>query len=211
MFAAIIALEALKKPCKVILYTDSQYLRDGITKWIKKWEAKGWKRSKHNPVKNVDLWQRLQKAMENHQVEWVWVRGHSNNDGNECADALARKGLAEQPLPKNKTIRQSIIFPSSIPCPMCKNADTIFIREEPCWGGGPHPVYRCAQCSQEFLNGITRGKLSQKQYVWRDGIWCPSPDLVKERQQQNKNRAKRGLPPKWHGSIYQNDIVNSNQ
>ena len=101
--AAIMALEALKKPCKVRLHTDSQYLRKGITQWIKSWQANAWRTSSREPVKNVDLWQRLQKALECHQVEWLWVRGHSGNIGNERADALAREGLAKLPPPKQSS------------------------------------------------------------------------------------------------------------
>jgi ribonuclease HI len=92
--AAIAALETLKRPSRVKLYTDSTYLRDGITRWIHAWKAKGWKTSDKKPVKNVDLWRRLEAAMERHEVEWHWVRGHSGHDENERADALARQALA---------------------------------------------------------------------------------------------------------------------
>jgi ribonuclease HI len=93
MTAAIAALEALKRPSRVRLYTDSAYLRDGITRWIHAWKAKGWKTAGKKPVKNVDLWQRLEKAMARHEVEWRWVRGHSGHAENERADALARQAL----------------------------------------------------------------------------------------------------------------------
>ncbi|MBC8242306.1 MAG: ribonuclease HI [Alphaproteobacteria bacterium] len=93
MLAAIEALEALKRPCLVNLYTDSVYLRDGITKWIVNWKRNGWKTAGKKPVKNVDLWQRLEAAIERHQVTWHWVKGHAGHPGNEAADALARQGL----------------------------------------------------------------------------------------------------------------------
>ena len=93
MLAAIAALEALKRPCWVNLYTDSVYLRDGITKWIVNWKRNGWKTAARKPVKNVDLWQRLEAAIERHQITWHWVKGHAGHPGNEAADALARQGL----------------------------------------------------------------------------------------------------------------------
>ena len=93
LLAAIMALEALKRPSEVRLHTDSKYLRDGITLWMQKWQANGWRTAARKPVKNVDLWQRLRAALERHQVEWLWVRGHSGDIGNERADALARSGM----------------------------------------------------------------------------------------------------------------------
>jgi ribonuclease HI len=93
--AAIMALEALKRPCAVDLHTDSQYLRDGITKWIHGWKRNGWRTADRKPVKNVDLWQRLEAALGRHQVRWHWVRGHSGHDLNERADELAREAIAE--------------------------------------------------------------------------------------------------------------------
>ncbi|MCG8548719.1 MAG: ribonuclease HI, partial [Alphaproteobacteria bacterium] len=95
MMAAIRALEALKRPSQVRLHTDSTYLRDGITKWIHGWKKKGWKTANKKPVKNVDLWQRLEAAMERHQVEWHWVKGHAGHPENERADALAREGIPD--------------------------------------------------------------------------------------------------------------------
>jgi ribonuclease HI len=95
MMAAIAALEALKRPSRVHLHTDSQYLRDGITRWIHGWKARGWKTAEKQPVKNVDLWQRLEAALEPHEVQWFWVRGHSGHPENERADALARAGIAK--------------------------------------------------------------------------------------------------------------------
>jgi ribonuclease HI len=94
MMAAISALEALTRPSAVDLYTDSTYLRDGIMKWIHGWKRNGWKTAGKQPVKNVDLWQRLEKALERHDVTWHWVRGHSGHPENERADALARAGIA---------------------------------------------------------------------------------------------------------------------
>ncbi len=93
MLAAIEALETLKRPCRIELYTDSVYLRDGITKWIVNWKRNGWRTAAKKPVKNVDLWQRLETAIERHQVAWHWVKGHAGHPGNEAADALARQGL----------------------------------------------------------------------------------------------------------------------
>jgi ribonuclease HI len=95
LMAAIAALEALKRPCAVDLHTDSQYLRHGITDWIKSWKRNGWKTADRKPVKNVDLWQRLDAALTHHSVNWHWVRGHSGHDLNERADELAREGLAQ--------------------------------------------------------------------------------------------------------------------
>lgn len=100
MTAAIEALEALKRPCRVRLASDSQYLRDGITKWIHGWKARGWLTADKKPVKNIDLWQRLDKAAADHEVSWVWVRGHAGHPENERADALARAGVAEARLQK---------------------------------------------------------------------------------------------------------------
>ena len=95
MMAAIGGLEALKRPCRVRLYSDSQYLRDGITKWINGWKRRGWRTADKQPVKNVDLWQRLDAASARHVVTWEWVRGHAGHPENERADALARARIAE--------------------------------------------------------------------------------------------------------------------
>jgi ribonuclease HI len=92
--AAIMALEALTRPATVELHTDSQYLRDGISKWIHGWKRNGWKTSDKKPVKNAELWQRLDLALQCHQVTWHWVRGHAGHDDNERADELARLGMA---------------------------------------------------------------------------------------------------------------------
>ena len=93
MLAAIMALEALKRSSLVDLHTDSTYLRDGITKWIHGWKRNGWKTAAKKPVKNVDLWQRLERALEPHEVRWHWVKGHAGHPDNERADELARAGL----------------------------------------------------------------------------------------------------------------------
>jgi ribonuclease HI len=95
LMAAISALEALKKPCDVDLYTDSQYVRNGIMTWIEGWKKNGWKTADRKPVKNVELWQRLDEALGEHKVTWHWVKGHAGHDLNERADELAREGLAE--------------------------------------------------------------------------------------------------------------------
>ena len=92
--AAIEALNALKRPSKVRLVTDSVYVRDGGMKWIHGWKKKGWKTAAKKPVKNADLWQALDEAARRHTIEWVWVKGHTGDPGNERADALARAGIA---------------------------------------------------------------------------------------------------------------------
>jgi ribonuclease HI len=99
MLAAIRALEALKRPSTVDLHTDSAYLRNGITTWLKNWKARGWKTADKKPVKNVELWQELEEVMARHTVRWHWVKGHAGNEGNERADELAREGMA--PFKKN--------------------------------------------------------------------------------------------------------------
>ncbi|MCH8861952.1 MAG: ribonuclease HI [Proteobacteria bacterium] len=93
MMAAIEALNALKRPCKVRLTTDSSYLKDGITTWIHNWRRNGWKTASKKPVKNVDLWRTLEDAMQRHDVEWAWVKGHAGHPENERADELARQGM----------------------------------------------------------------------------------------------------------------------
>jgi len=93
MMAAIAALEALKRPARVRLHTDSTYLKDGITKWIHAWKARGWKTASKKPVKNQDLWQRLEAAIEPHDVTWFWVKGHAGHPENERADELARAAI----------------------------------------------------------------------------------------------------------------------
>jgi len=92
--AAIEALEALKAPSDVDLYTDSNYLRGGITSWIKGWKKNGWRTADRKPVKNAELWERLEKAADRHTVRWHWVKGHHGHDENERADELAREGMA---------------------------------------------------------------------------------------------------------------------
>jgi ribonuclease HI len=92
--AAIMALAALTRPATVELHTDSQYLRDGISKWIHGWKRNGWKTSDKKAVKNADLWQRLDLALQRHDVTWHWVKGHAGHDDNERADELARRGMA---------------------------------------------------------------------------------------------------------------------
>ncbi|MES2071970.1 MAG: ribonuclease HI [Pseudomonadota bacterium] len=93
LMAVIKALELLKRPCHILLHTDSQYVLKGITEWIKGWKAKGWKTASRTPVKNVDLWQALDQAQSTHKIEWIWVRGHSGHPGNERADQLANRGV----------------------------------------------------------------------------------------------------------------------
>ncbi len=91
--AAIMALEALTRPCEVDLNTDSQYVRNGIMTWIKGWKARGWKTADKKDVKNVDLWLRLEAAVKRHNVTWHWVKGHAGNELNERADVLATEGM----------------------------------------------------------------------------------------------------------------------
>ena len=95
LMAAIVSLEFQPKGSKVILHTDSQYVKDGLTKWMAGWKRNGWKTADRKPVKNQDLWIRLEAAASSHKVDWRWVRGHDGNEGNERADALARKGCEE--------------------------------------------------------------------------------------------------------------------
>ncbi|CAH1669329.1 ribonuclease HI [Chelatococcus asaccharovorans] len=94
LMAAIAALESLKRGCAVDLYTDSQYLRSGVTQWLANWKARGWRTADKKPVKNEDLWRRLDEARARHEVSWHWVKGHAGHAGNERVDALARAGMA---------------------------------------------------------------------------------------------------------------------
>ncbi|MBY4896277.1 ribonuclease HI [Cupriavidus sp. AU9028] len=92
--AVIEALRALKRPCRVDVYTDSQYVQKGISEWVKGWKARGWKTAERKPVKNADLWQTLDALAAEHDVVWHWVRGHNGHPGNERADGLANRGVA---------------------------------------------------------------------------------------------------------------------
>jgi ribonuclease HI len=100
LMAAISALEALKRPSRIELHTDSSYLKDGITKWIHGWKRNGWRTADKKPVKNAELWQRLDEARERHDIDWRWVRGHAGHPENERADELAREAMA--PFMKSK-------------------------------------------------------------------------------------------------------------
>jgi ribonuclease HI len=91
--AAIRALAALNRPCEVALYTDSQYVRKGITEWLPQWKARDWRTADKKPVKNVDLWQALEREIEHHRIEWHWVKGHAGVPGNERADRLANEAI----------------------------------------------------------------------------------------------------------------------
>ena len=93
LMAAIEALRALQRPCDVELYTDSQYVRKGITEWLAGWKRNGWKTAAKKPVKNDDLWRRLDEEVARHRVNWHWVKGHAGNPDNELADALANRGV----------------------------------------------------------------------------------------------------------------------
>ena len=87
------ALAALKRPCRVVLHTDSQYVQKGITEWINGWKARGWRTAAKEPVKNSDLWRKLDEVVRGHDIDWIWVKGHAGHAGNERADALANKGV----------------------------------------------------------------------------------------------------------------------
>jgi ribonuclease HI len=93
LMAAISALETLTRPCKVRLHTDSKYVLQGITEWLPGWKQRGWKTASKQPVKNEDLWRRLDDAVTRHHIEWIWVKGHAGHEGNERADALANRGI----------------------------------------------------------------------------------------------------------------------
>lgn len=93
LMAAIIALESLTKPCDVAMHTDSKYVLQGITDWMDNWKKRGWKTAAKKPVKNEDLWRRLDTAIEQHKINWIWVKGHSGDVGNEKADDLANRGV----------------------------------------------------------------------------------------------------------------------
>lgn len=95
LMAAIMGLMALNRPCRVDLYTDSQYLRLGMTEWLSQWKAKGWRNSKKEPVKNADLWQQLDELAQQHQITWHWVKGHAGHPENERADILANQAIDE--------------------------------------------------------------------------------------------------------------------
>ena len=95
LMAAISALESLKRPMRVVLTTDSAYVKNGITQWLAGWRANGWRTAAKKPVKNVDLWQRLEQAIGRHRVDWRWVKGHAGHAENERADALARQAIVE--------------------------------------------------------------------------------------------------------------------
>ncbi|GAB2877014.1 ribonuclease HI [Microvirgula curvata] len=96
MMAVIEALKCLKRPCRIVLYTDSQYVQKGISEWIKGWKARGWKTASKEPVKNADLWQQLDAARQPHDIDWRWVKGHAGHEFNERADQLANRGVSER-------------------------------------------------------------------------------------------------------------------
>ncbi len=95
LMSAIQALESLTRACNIQLHTDSKYVLQGITEWISNWKKRGWKTSANKPVKNEDLWRRLDQAMQRHRIEWVWVKGHAGDAGNERADSLANQGIRQ--------------------------------------------------------------------------------------------------------------------
>jgi ribonuclease HI len=95
LLAAIRALEALKRPCRVVLHTDSKYVQQGISIWVHNWKQRGWKTADKKPVKNEDLWRTLDELANKHHVQWVWIKGHAGHDGNERADELANRGIEQ--------------------------------------------------------------------------------------------------------------------
>lgn len=95
LMAVIHGLEALQRPCEVRVVTDSQYVMKGVTEWMDGWKRRGWRTAERKPVRNIDLWQRLDEALARHRVEWHWVRGHAGHDGNERADVLANRAIDE--------------------------------------------------------------------------------------------------------------------
>lgn len=95
LMAAIAALESLKRPCTVVVTTDSQYLRKGITEWLPQWKRRGWKTADKKPVKNADLWERLERASAPHRIDWRWIKGHAGHPENERADRLANRAIDE--------------------------------------------------------------------------------------------------------------------
>ncbi|MFO1152446.1 MAG: ribonuclease HI [Rhodospirillales bacterium] len=112
--AAIEGLSALRRPCSVRIYSDSTYVRDGITRWINLWRRNGWRTADRRPIKNIDLWQKLTETMVGHEVEWHWVRGHSGHAENERADQLARSSARRQraELVRAEAVPSSLVFDS---------------------------------------------------------------------------------------------------
>ncbi|WP_440053637.1 ribonuclease HI [Pseudoalteromonas sp. T1lg65] len=108
MLAAIVALETLKRPCEVVLHTDSQYVKQGIESWLANWKKRNWKTAAKQPVKNVDLWQRLDAATQRHQITWKWVKGHAGNKYNELVDDLAREAASGNTLLSDEGYEQSV-------------------------------------------------------------------------------------------------------
>ncbi|WP_438938505.1 ribonuclease HI [Algibacillus agarilyticus] len=108
LLAAIAGLEVLKEPCEVILTTDSQYVKKGITQWIHGWKKRGWKTADKQPVKNIDLWQRLDKAVNQHSVDWKWVKGHTGHAENERCDDLARNAAEAKNLFEDKGYQPNV-------------------------------------------------------------------------------------------------------
>lgn len=100
LLAVIRALETLRRRCAVRVHTDSQYVQKGISEWIRDWKRRGWRTASKSPVKNLDLWQRLDELAQGHEIEWLWVRGHAGHEGNERADALANRAIDEMALQK---------------------------------------------------------------------------------------------------------------
>lgn len=108
LMGAIEALRALKKECDVVLWTDSQYVKKGMTEWLAGWKAKGWRNAAKEPVKNVDLWQMLESEASRHRIDWRWVKGHAGHEGNEIADQLANQAVDEMLGLKQKILTEKV-------------------------------------------------------------------------------------------------------
>ena len=104
LMGAIMALESLREPCEATLFTDSNYVKQGLNEWLPNWKARGWRTADKKPVKNQDLWQRLDLAAARHRIDWRWVKGHAGDPGNEAADQLANQGLEEH---RNSAVAQA--------------------------------------------------------------------------------------------------------
>ncbi|WP_312796124.1 ribonuclease HI [Tianweitania sp.] len=135
LMAAISALNALKEPCEIDLYTDSNYVKDGIGGWIEGWKRNGWKTAAKQPVKNAELWQQLDQARQRHKVKWHWVKGHAGHPENERADELARQGMAPfkaQRAPKTTTAKVDPIRAAASvqPAAPTRKLNRTFIRED---------------------------------------------------------------------------------
>jgi ribonuclease HI len=157
IMAAIVGLQALKKPCKVFLHCDSRYLTDAMTKgWATRWKAESWHRKKGERVPNADLWQILLRLCDRHEVDFIWVRGHSGDPGNERADFLSYRALEQEDLPEDEGFQLSV---------MAGSKGTVKITRE----GQP-----CRKCSTQVVKMIPkRGRKGGQQYYYEYYLHCP--------------------------------------